>query len=221
MIPKVILYNMVSVDGRRDWFIPDIGLFYELASFWNEDATLAGSSTIFDPEEEIPEEDREDFEKKKRVDDKRPLLVVPDSRGKVRNWHVLRKSGYWRDMVALCSQSTPETYLEYLKDRHIEHIIAGEDHVDLRAALEELNSRFGVNLVRVDSGGTLNGVLLRLGLVDEISVLLAPSLVGGTTPRSLFRAPDLTSKEGVIDLKLSHVEKLKNDIIWLRYEVIR
>ncbi|UCG70269.1 MAG: RibD family protein [Thermoplasmata archaeon] len=221
MLPKVILYNLVSVDGRIDWFTPDVGLFYKLASYWKEDATLAGSNTIFNPEDEVPEEDGLDFEQKKSPDDKRPLLVVPDSRGKVRNWHVLRKSGYWRGMVALCSQSTPENYIEYLRKRHIDYFIAGEDHVDLKVALEELNSRFGVNLVRVDSGGTLNGILLRLGLVDEISVLIDPSLVGGTTPRFLFRAPDLTSKEGVIRLKLSHVEELKNDIIWLRYEVIR
>jgi 2,5-diamino-6-(ribosylamino)-4(3H)-pyrimidinone 5'-phosphate reductase len=88
-------------------------------------------------------------------------------------------------------------------------------------ALEELNARYGVRTVRVDSGGTLNGVLLRAGLVDEVSVLIGPCLVGGTTPRSIFRAPDLTSSEGVVELKLTHVEKLKGDVVWLRYEVVR
>lgn len=27
MLPRVILYNAVSVDARIDWFKPDIGLF--------------------------------------------------------------------------------------------------------------------------------------------------------------------------------------------------
>jgi 2,5-diamino-6-(ribosylamino)-4(3H)-pyrimidinone 5'-phosphate reductase len=75
--------------------------------------------------------------------------------------------------------------------------------------------------VRVDSGGTLNGILLRSDLVDEVSVLIHPGLVGGTTPRSIFRAPDLISSEGVIQLRLIHVEQLKGDVIWLRYEVVR
>ena len=32
--------------------------------------------------------------------------------------------------------------------------------------------------MRVDSGGALNGALLRAGLVDEISLLVHPVLVG-------------------------------------------
>ncbi len=44
--PRVILHNAVSADGRVDWFPADIGLFYELAATWHEDATLAGSGTI-------------------------------------------------------------------------------------------------------------------------------------------------------------------------------
>jgi 2,5-diamino-6-(ribosylamino)-4(3H)-pyrimidinone 5'-phosphate reductase len=93
--------------------------------------------------------------------------------------------------------------------------------VDLRAALEELNRRHGVKVVRVDSGGTLNGVLLRAGLADEVSVLFNPCLVGGVTPRSFFRAEDLVSSEGVIPLRLLEVEKLKGDVVWLRYQVNR
>lgn len=223
MLPRVILHNEVSVDGRIDWITPDVGQFYELASRWKEDATLAGSDTIFNAYEEVPEEDNgEAFEPPEgEPDDSRPLLVVPDSRGRLRNWHLLCKEPYWRGMVALCSFSTPRTYLDYLQKRHVDYIVAGDDHVDLRGALEELHARYGVRTVRVDSGGTLNGVLLRAGLVDEVSVLINPSLVGGMTPRSLFRGPDLTSSEGVIQLRLAHVEQVKDDVVWLRYEVVR
>ncbi len=221
MLPRVILHNAVSVDGRFDWFTPDIGQFYELISTWKEDATLMGADTILMSGEEIPKEGEEAFAPP-HIDpnDTRPLLAIPDSRGRVRSWHSLRQSGYWRDAVALCSRSTPKEYLDYLEKRRIDRIVAGDDHVDFRVALEELNARYGVKVVRVDSGGTLNGVLLRAGLVDEVSVLIHPSLVGGTTPRSLFRASDLTSPEGVIGLKLTHVEELRGDIVWLRYEVV-
>jgi len=69
--------------------------------------------------------------------------------------------------------------------------------------------------------GRLNGVLFRAGLVDEVSVLVNPCLVGGTSPRSIFVAPDLTSPEGVIPLKLLHVETLQDNVVWLRYEVVK
>jgi 2,5-diamino-6-(ribosylamino)-4(3H)-pyrimidinone 5'-phosphate reductase len=221
MLPRVIIHNMVSVDGRIDWFTPDVGLFYQLASLWKEDATLAGSNTVLAAEWEETGEDEDALQPPARdPDDTRPLLVIPDSRGRVRNWHVLRKQPYWRDCVALCSRATDGAYLDYLRQRHIDFIVAGDDHVDLRAALEELNARYGVKVVRVDSGGTLNGVLLRAGLVDEVSLLVSPALVGGATPRSFFRAPDLTSPDGVIPLRLTHLEKLHGDIVWLRYEVV-
>jgi hypothetical protein len=41
------------------------------------------------------------------------------------------------------------------------------------------------------------------------------------TPRSIFVAPDLVSPEGVIPLKLIHMEAMRGDTIWLRYEVVR
>lgn len=221
MRPRVIIHNTVSVDGRMDWFQPDIGLYYRLVSRWEEDATLAGSNTILAGD--VPEEESDESPKpwKADPDDTRPLLVVPDSRGRVRTWDFLRQAGYWRDVVALCSRTTPGSYLGYLRERQVQHITAGDDQVDLAVALEELNARYGVKVVRVDSGGTLSGVLLRAGLVDEVSVLVSPSLVGGTTPRSIFHAPDLTSADGVVELSLVHVERLESDAVWLRYEVTR
>ena len=174
MLPRVIVHNAVSVDGRIDWFAPDIGLFYELASRWQEDAILAGSETIVKglSAEGVPvEEDVGASPPSPDPADKRPLLVIPDSRGRVRNWHYLRAQPYWRDAMALCSRATPAEYLAYLRERRVDYIVAGED---LRAALANLYETRGVRAVRVDSGGTLNGVLLRAGLVDEVSVLISP-----------------------------------------------
>jgi 2,5-diamino-6-(ribosylamino)-4(3H)-pyrimidinone 5'-phosphate reductase len=220
MLPRIILHNAASLDGRLDWIAPDLGRFYELASRWREDATLVGSNTIL-AEEAPPEDEMDLIPPVVKSDDPRPLLVVPDSWGRVHSWHHLRKQGHWKGMVALVSSSTPHKYLDYLKKRSIDYVIAGKEKVDLREALEELNLRYRVDTVRVDSGGTLNGVLLRGGLVDEISLLVHPVLVGGTSSRSFFRAADLGSAEGVIRLKLTHAEGLAEDVVWLRYKVIK
>lgn len=45
--------------------------------------------------------------------------------------------------------------------------------------------------------------------------------VGGTTPRSLFVAPDLTTPDGAIPLRLVDVQRLRGDTVWLRYEIAR
>jgi 2,5-diamino-6-(ribosylamino)-4(3H)-pyrimidinone 5'-phosphate reductase len=223
MLPRVVLHNEMGVDGRMDWLSVNMELYYGLAGRWKAHAMLSGSNTLLNayPPELVAGEDQAPLQPPdKDPNDPRQLLVVVDSRGRLRNWHLLRVEPYWRDVLALCSQSTPDIYLDYLQKRHVEYIVAGQDRVDLRAALEELNARHGVQLVRVDSGGILNGVLLRAGLVDEVSVLVNPSLVGGTTPRSIFQAPDLTSAEGVVKLRLAHVEQMEGHVVWLRYEVI-
>jgi 2,5-diamino-6-(ribosylamino)-4(3H)-pyrimidinone 5'-phosphate reductase len=227
MLPRLILHNAVSLDGRIDGFPVDLCQYYGLVATWKEDATLAGSDTFLKAANEAPPEDESAF-LPPEIDpsDRRPLLVIPDSRGRIRTWHYLRSLPYWRGFVALCSQSTPQDYLQYLKERHIDCIIAGKDHVDLRAALQEMNSRYGVKVVRVDAGGTLNGLLLRQGLVAEVSLLIYPCLVGGEKHSGIFGAPNLpaadslTSQRSMTSLKLKQMELLKGEVVWLRYEVL-
>ena len=45
--------------------------------------------------------------------------------------------------------------------------------------------------------------------------------IGGVGPRSLFTAPDLASADGVVPLRLVHLEKVWEDLVWLSYEVER
>lgn len=221
MLPHVVLHNAASLDGRITGFPIDMKTYYAPVRRWKEDATLVGSGTILAaPSMDAAEDDEAFAPPEESPGDKRPLLVVPDSRGRVRCWHALRKAGFWRDVVALCSRGTPRRYFDYLKKRHIDCIVAGNDHVDMRSALRRLNHRFGVKVVRADSGGTLNGVLLRAGLVSEISILVHPCLVGRLSPKSLFHDAALAGSRGVIDLKLSQVEKLKGGLVWLRYRVV-
>ena len=77
MIPRVIIHNAVCVDGRIDNFDVDMGLYYELAKTWKEDATLVGSNTILKAEEqeEVLEEDESVFDPPKMdPEDKRISL---------------------------------------------------------------------------------------------------------------------------------------------------
>jgi len=223
MLPKVILYNAVSLDGRINGFDADIELYYEVASKWDLDAVLMGSTTLLTGFNAMPNEFREEGNLKipEIVDNNtRPLLVVPDSKGKIRIWSEVREMPFIRDILVLCSRSTPQEYMDFLDERYIKYMVVGYDKVNLGAALEELNVQFGVKKLRVDGGGTLNTVLLRDDLVDEVCVLLHPVMVGGASENSIYNTPDLTS-EAVLDLKLLKMEKLKNEIIFLQYRVMK
>ena len=224
MLPKVIIYNYISLDGRINGFNADKKLYYQLASQWSLDAVLMGTDTLLrnfniksdelheSENFEVPEVDK---------NDSRPLLVVPDSRGRIHIWSEVIRTGLFRDILVLCSRSTPQEYLNFLDERFIKYMVIGYEKVNLGIALEEIYIQFGVKSLRVDSGGRLNGVLLKDDLVDEVYVLVHPAMVGGTSPNSIYIAPDLTSTERVLDLKLLKMEKLKNEIILLQYRIMK
>ena len=90
--------------------------------------------------------------------------------------------------------------------------------MDLRAALEVLADEHEVKTVRVDAGGALVGALLRRGLVNEVSVIVEPRLVGGESHRWLVRAPDAGPGD-VVSLALRELQRLDDDALWLRYDV--
>jgi riboflavin biosynthesis pyrimidine reductase len=63
-------------------------------------------------------------------------------------------------------------------------IIAGDELVDLRIAVDELGGR-GVEHILAEGGPTLNGELASAGLLDELCVSLAPLLASGDAKRIL------------------------------------
>lgn len=224
MLPRVILHIATSLDGRITNFPADLEVYYSLAATWNPDAILFGSETVLaavrdDPSLEVPPEHDEMFTPPEGAKDTRPLLVIADSRGRVRCWDAIRRWPYMRDLVAFCSSSTPEEYLSYLEDQKIAAIVAGTDRIDMRKALEMLNKKYGVGTVRIDSGGTLNSVLLDAGVVDEVSVLIHPFLAGGRADPTMFDP----IKAGFVDLQipLTHIktEMVGNGLVWARYSV--
>lgn len=224
MLPHVILHNAVSVDGRIDDFTADVELYYELAVRWKTEAVLSSSNTMLKasppPAESEINKPLEPLPKKEGGTQS-PLMFITDSRARLRGyWEQLRDTPYWRDIVVLCSRATPAAYKDYLTGGGITCITAGEDRVDFRKALEIMYTEYGVRSLRLDCGGTLNGIMLKAGLVNEVSIMVHPYLVGGFTPQFVFRAEDIRSAEDVISLKLTKVEQLKNGIVWLCYNAV-
>jgi 2,5-diamino-6-(ribosylamino)-4(3H)-pyrimidinone 5'-phosphate reductase len=206
--PRVILHAAVSIDGRIEGFDPDVAAYYELLSTWEEDVTLCGSETILaaapeaDPPDAAPVPDPD-------PDDGRPLLAVIDSRGRVRSWSGLIAAGHWRAGLAVCSETTPGEHLDYLGRQNVEGLFAGEDRVDLRATLTALADR-GAETVRIDAGPTLNGLALRAGVVDELSLLVHPVVAG--EGRSFVDRLDAG-----VSLRLVASEERAGGLLWLRY----
>jgi 2,5-diamino-6-(ribosylamino)-4(3H)-pyrimidinone 5'-phosphate reductase len=223
MLPKVIIFDNISLDGRIDGFDIDTELYYQVASEWSVDAVLMSTNTVkkFNIKHDDLDDETDFKTKSINKNDNKPLLVVPDSLGIIRIWEDLLIAPFFRDILVLCSRSTPLEYLNFLEERYIKYMVIGYDKVNFGTAFEELNVQFGIKSLRVESGGKLNGSLLRDDLVDEVCVLIYPNMIGGISPDSIYNAPDLTSEEEIIDLKLLKIEKLKNEIILLHYRIMK
>ena len=111
-------------------------------------------------------------------------------------------------------------YLEFLEDMQISYVFAGSDGMDLDKAMENLCRDFGIHRISLQGGGIVNGSFFRVGLVDELSIVVCPRLDGWQG------APGIIECQGKknnwpqrLTLKLLGAEKLDADCVWLHYRV--
>jgi 2,5-diamino-6-(ribosylamino)-4(3H)-pyrimidinone 5'-phosphate reductase len=113
--------------------------------------------------------------------------------------------------------SAPESESGWLRDRHVEVHTSGDSRVDLAWALEKL-ADLGIRRLLVEGGGTLNFELLRLGLVDEVRVFIAPLVLGGASAPTLADGAGLV-RDQAIKLRPAEVEQWEDGGLLLRYMV--
>jgi 2,5-diamino-6-(ribosylamino)-4(3H)-pyrimidinone 5'-phosphate reductase len=85
--------------------------------------------------------------------------------------------------------------------------------VDLPEALALLAKTYQVKTIVTDTGRILGNLLLNQGLVDEISLLVHPVIVGKTT------YPMFSDINKNLDGTLVKCEQLEKQYIWLLYKM--
>ena len=85
-----------------------------------------------------------------------------------------------------------------------------EEHVALEAMLRDLALR-GCNEVLLEAGSTLNGAMLRAGLVDELVLYAAPQLLGDKA-WGMAQLAELTGLDQRVNLKWQDVRQVGNDL---------
>ena len=214
------MHNSVSLDGSFINFDVDMGLHYQLASRFKADANLIGSETVRAGSGlySIPSENESDFIKPER-DTGLPYWIIVDSKGKTKGLlHTCRSFEFCKDVIVLISRKTSADFINYLKERNYDYLVCGDRRVNLQKAYNGLTEKYKISTIMVDSGPTLNGVLLDTGLIDEISLLVFPVLVGKKSDKLLAR---LNFEKHNSSLRLLEHEVLDKGLVSLRYQVLR
>jgi len=89
--------------------------------------------------------------------------------------------------------------------------------IDLPAALETLNRELAIRRILLEGGSVANGALLQAGLVDELSLVIAPGVGGVPGSPAVF---DIHGGPGALDgmeMALEDCQMLQRGFVWLRY----
>jgi riboflavin biosynthesis pyrimidine reductase len=120
-------------------------------------------------------------------------------------------------VITVLSEGVSDDYLAFLQSRGISYLFGGKATIDLSRVLMKLRTGFGIQKLLLEGGGRINGSFLSAGLIDELSVLIAPVADGGIGTPTLF---DAKAGRGLAHtLRLISVARLKGDLVWLRYRI--
>ncbi|MFW9819043.1 MAG: dihydrofolate reductase family protein [Candidatus Thorarchaeota archaeon] len=111
---------------------------------------------------------------------------------------------------------------KFTKEKEL-NIIFYPNKININDLFIKLKQDFKINKISIQSGGTLNSLFLKLKLIDHISFIIAPCLIGGrTTPTSIDgTAPQV--EDDLLNIKalmLKKCEVLNHSYIHLYYDVM-
>lgn len=226
MRPFTFINVAVTADGKMDTFerkgaaissARDKARVDKLRA--EADAVMVGGRTLLDEDPKLTVKSEVlRAERVARGLSPNPIKVGIVTKADVKLESVFLNAGPAR-IVIFTTDQTSNIQMEALQTRGVEVFVHQSKRVDLEKALRTLKE-LGVNRLMVEGGGTLNFELLRLGLVDELSVYIAPMIFGGES------APTAAAGSGVargaaIPLKLVETEVHEDGGVVLQYQVER
>lgn len=234
--PYVIIHTHTSIDGNLD--IMDLPEFEEASRQYQElslgsqkhkldvQAYLNGKNTI---------EEHVTFYKTPDLNEGAPLVpkgdyvaysdapmyyVSIDPKGELSfEENTFGYGGIDSHFIEILTEQAYNAYKDFLRRKQISYIIAGKDQIDYELMLDKLYTLFNIKRLMVGGGGTINWSFVQNGLVDEVSVILAPIANADPNGHRFFAAKEPYSISKATAFQLKSVEELEHGTLWIRYTV--
>lgn len=183
------------------------------------DAVLVGAQTLRADNPNLHVRTAEMRDYRKQLGHDRGLLKIAISASLQLDWgRIFSDDPDGGGLLVATVDDSPAEIRDRLLERGIEVWTIGSGQVDLSELLRRLHQR-GVERLLVEGGGELNWEFVRLDLVDEFFVTLAPSLLGGRDAPTIVGGAGLPMADRR-ELSLVDVHR-EGDELYLHYAVRR
>lgn len=230
----VVCHMLASLDGKidGDFFstletMPALHAYGKLREFYHCPAILYGTTTMLggyadgsapplNPVENPPAFTDWINPKGKAMGN---FIVSVDLKGQLgfSSHQIAKKGRPSAHVIEVLTRQVSPAYLAYLQELGISYLFAGKDRLGCSLLLEKLQESFGIDRLMVAGGGVVNWSFLREGLIDELSLVLAPVADGGTESVSIFEQADFLPSHPPVAFALKEVKPLGENVLWLRY----
>ncbi|MDD5091398.1 MAG: dihydrofolate reductase family protein [Candidatus Wallbacteria bacterium] len=147
-------------------------------------------------------------------------FVVIDNKPHLNETGVLNALARGERLILVTSNAGHPAY-SIGSDNRLELIYYPEE-IDFPDLFMRLRHVYGVEYLTIQTGGTLNALLLRSDLIDHLNLVVAPCLIGGSTTPTLIDGEALHSLEDLVLIrpaKLVKCEVLHHSFICLKYDL--
>lgn len=151
-----------------------------------------------------------------------PVRVVVDS--KCRTPIDARITNADAKTIIACANEFKDDFIEsekyeVFKKRGVKFFWSGDERVDLTSLMSYLHEE-GIEKLMLEGGSTLNFSMIKAGLIDEISICVAPMVVGGANAKTFFDGEGFDLMDEAVRLELTDSYTLGKDLI-LKYNVLK
>lgn len=229
--PYVICHIVSALDGRIDGDFfgePEIRPILAVNNAVREayacKATIYGTATMAETYAEgfvgeLPPASRsyprEDYIAQSDVDS---YFAAIDPKGSIAyEGKYIEKRGKVHPIEVLL-ENVSDDYIAYLHRKDISYIFAGKDALDPMLAIRKLKEYFGIDRVMIAGGGIVDYTFLQAGLIDELSLLIAPLADGRRDTATVFDRSSFLSDCGAVAFRLLECRGIPGDGLHLRYQ---
>lgn len=230
--PYTVCHILSSLDGKIDGSFmsaPETALalraYADIRGQYDCAATVYGTITMIEGYADglapvLPEQSRS-LPRTDRVADAGAghYIVSVDPKGTLgfRSNTIEKKGRPKAHIIQVLTEQVSDRYIAYLREKDVSYIFAGADSLDCTVMVKKLKSLFDIQRLMLAGGGVMDWSFAQEGLIDELSIVLAPVADGDRSGASLFESAGFYERERPAAFSLLSAERRDGGVLWLRY----